>query len=92
MMILLIWRSVVEDCDNENVIPEDCDNENVIHEDFLQGQQWMCRGCFSAYSRYLALKKKRLQIILSVHWKSILNFVPRSQDWIVRLHHQPVQL
>ena len=46
--IVDIWRSVVEDCDNEN----------VISEDFLQGQQCMCRGSFSAHSRYLALKKK----------------------------------
>ena len=36
----------------------------MIPEDFLKGQQWMCRGCFSAYSRYLALKKKNTDNIV----------------------------
>ena len=31
----------------------------MIPKDFLRGQQWMCRGCFSAYSHYLALKKRK---------------------------------
>ena len=46
--IVDLWKTVVSEWDEEY----------TSAEDIVQEQPYMCRGCFSAYSRFIAMKIK----------------------------------
>ena len=47
--IVDLWKTVVSEWDEQYTSAD---------EDIVQEQPYMCRGCFSAYSRFIAMKTK----------------------------------